>query len=609
MAMSAVSDDRGLTWTPAQCVPDGWSFAPDSDGTSVSYISTTANALVQLDANGAVAATWPLPSAGELTSSSGVDGSAAYAWTPFGGGLVTLTATGERSCGVIPGIPNGTVSANALSAIGQQVVAVIDNGQYVAVSRDACASFATEAPPGATCDGVTLRADSVICQQEHGTLRLDLSSLAAGWTTTPIPDPGPLVGLARAGLELHELDTASTTWAPWTWPLPITTLKPAAATGSSPSGAIGRAMAFLNNRYRGRMGFADAVWQPQLALAARRHAFYWVYNGFGVGLQAHEEVVGKPGFTGKTPGARCAAAGAANNECGEVAYPDTPSPELAMAGWLGTPYHGMPLLTTVDLGLGTSLKGTVGDVSAGTADDRAGQVNTFDYDAPPNTPSSTEHVWPFDGATNVPVAWTGGEDPDPLAGYSGSHRRVGPVLFVSTEAPVRVQLKSSTGAVVPLIVPGSAKGGAVGSFTTTGGFVMDAVFASTQLRILGQYVLELSPELAGLPAREIHFTASSSATPPGEAEITGVHLTLPASVVHTTIPKCPEILTSTLRNSGTRVSYHFQAVGCTPQSLQIYRAGAWHVAPGKTFVIHAGKGERWRIIYRGRVLVAGHYNA
>jgi hypothetical protein len=221
-----------------------------------------------------------------------------------------------------------------------------------------------------------------------------------------------------------------------------------ARTGSAPpSSDIAQAFSYANEHYRRPLGLPDLSWSDATAKAAAAHVHYWVLNGFGT---FHEEVPGKPGFTGVEPWDRCEAAGA--EPCGEVAYAGLQMPE-AVAGWLNTPYHGLPFFDSQLFGCAESKVGSVCDMS-GASDAFGGQQPN--YAAAVNTASSPVRIWPYDGATDVPTTWQGGESPDPLANFTGDKTNVGPTLFVGVAEAATVSLHAANGAAVPLLAPEAA---------------------------------------------------------------------------------------------------------------------------------------------------------
>lgn len=218
-------------------------------------------------------------------------------------------------------------------------------------------------------------------------------------------------------------------------------------TDSPPSGDAARAIAWVDANFRRPLGLPDLTWNALIAKAAAAHAKYWTLNGYGT---FHEEVPGKPGFTGVEPWDRCAAAGAPD-DCGEVAFSGYQLPD-AVVGWMDTPYHGEPFLAAQDFGCGESKAGSVCDMD-GNSDAFAGQ--SPDDAAPVNASDSPVRIWPYDGVADVPTTWTGGESPDPLANYTGDENDVGPTLFVGVAENATVTVRDSAGATLPLIAPGA----------------------------------------------------------------------------------------------------------------------------------------------------------
>lgn len=77
-------------------------------------------------------------------------------------------------------------------------------------------------------------------------------------------------------------------------------------------------------------------------------------------------------------------------------------------------------------------------------------ADTSDQNAAANTADSPVRIWPFDGARNVPQAFTGGETPDPLASYTGDKSDVGPTLFLYIDSPsAQINLTDARGAAIP----------------------------------------------------------------------------------------------------------------------------------------------------------------
>jgi hypothetical protein len=213
-----------------------------------------------------------------------------------------------------------------------------------------------------------------------------------------------------------------------------------------PSGDAAQAIQWVDARYREPLALPDLTWDNRTAHAAAAHVNYWLLNNdFG-----HEEEPGKPGFTGVEPWNRCQAAGAAL--CGEVAFGLQHLPD-AVAGWLDTPYHGVPFLDSQTFGCAENKAGSVCDMSAESSP-FGGQ--TPNEAAPVNTSTATVRMWPYEGATDVPVSWTGGETPDPLENYAGDRKNVGSMLFIGSLHSVTASLHDANGGMVPLLVPAAA---------------------------------------------------------------------------------------------------------------------------------------------------------
>lgn len=205
---------------------------------------------------------------------------------------------------------------------------------------------------------------------------------------------------------------------------------------------------WVNVRYRRPLGLPDLAWGARMAATSQNHANYYVKNGFS----GHDEVVGKPGFTGEDPSARCLVV-VLPGSCGnaEVAF-SLPSLQRAVEGWLNTPYHGWQFIHYPVVGFGSSPGGSVG--TAGWGED-GGLIPGGELDgaAPPNTLGSLLRAWPANGTNKVPIRWSGGETPDPLRNYTGDRANVGPVLFlVGYRPPLTVTLTGPAGR-EPLLLP------------------------------------------------------------------------------------------------------------------------------------------------------------
>ena len=216
-----------------------------------------------------------------------------------------------------------------------------------------------------------------------------------------------------------------------------------AAVAGPPSDAASQAVGILNSRYREPLGLADVTWDSAVADAAQNHANYWADgNPFG-----HEETPGAPGFTGQMPWDRCQAVGAP--PCGEVAFPELGVVD-SMNGWMNTPYHGGGLISSGVIGCGTSTGGTDCDLVGQTSPNVTGTTS------PANAADSPVRIWPFDGATGVPVSWWGSETPSPLANYSGDSNNTGPTLFFFiASSSAQIAMTGPAGQHIKLIAPGA----------------------------------------------------------------------------------------------------------------------------------------------------------
>lgn len=209
------------------------------------------------------------------------------------------------------------------------------------------------------------------------------------------------------------------------------------------------AVEWINARFRRPLGIPDLRFDARLATAATNHASYLTMNPADQAA-FHGERDGAPGFTGRSSGDRCRAAGYPGS-CLEVGFASFDTLQGAVAGWARTPYHGAGFIDRLDVGFGQVGRISVGNES-GSHSDLSGFV--IDLKAPPNTAEASLRVWPANGTTDVPLSWWGGESPDPLANYGGDRRNIGPVLFIySFRHPTRISLSGPSGP-IPLLLPG-----------------------------------------------------------------------------------------------------------------------------------------------------------
>lgn len=102
-----------------------------------------------------------------------------------------------------------------------------------------------------------------------------------------------------------------------------------------------RALVERANLFRADAGLPPLIGDALVSQASRNHSRYTMLNANSPGPEiGHDELTGRPGFTGVTPWARCEAVG---TECGgEIMHSDQVDP---VADWLATPFH-RPLLAS-----------------------------------------------------------------------------------------------------------------------------------------------------------------------------------------------------------------------------------------------------------------------
>jgi len=145
-----------------------------------------------------------------------------------------------------------------------------------------------------------------------------------------------------------------------------------------------------------------------LDTSAQAHCNYKVANSSNATCIAdpHGEVMTCTGFTGANVQAREVAAGYPQALAyTEVATTFGNNPTAAVPSWIDTVFHRIPMLDpwTVDMGYGGAAACDVIDVGRGMSAVAATAVV----------------VYPYDGQTNVPPAWSGSEGPAPPAPPSG----------------------------------------------------------------------------------------------------------------------------------------------------------------------------------------------
>lgn len=166
------------------------------------------------------------------------------------------------------------------------------------------------------------------------------------------------------------------------------------APADAPEQAVA-ALAVVNN-YRVPAGAGCATMVPEINKAATAHCAYYAMFAMGDMCVAnpHLEVTGCAGFTGATPGDRMKAAGYSSFGGGEVmAFVN--SAQGSVDTWVNSVWHRVPILDpwTTHLGYGSSATKACDTIDFGRGTTPA--------------PNNTVVVYPYDGQTNIPLAFNG----------------------------------------------------------------------------------------------------------------------------------------------------------------------------------------------------------
>jgi len=177
-----------------------------------------------------------------------------------------------------------------------------------------------------------------------------------------------------------------------------------------PAGASANAVKAWSmlNKLRLAAGSGCMNTAPELLKSAQSHCDYKAMNRGNASCtaDAHSQIRGCPGFTGVDVQSREVAAGYPRQLAyTEVALTYGDNPDLAIPGWLVTPFHRIPMIDpwTTDMGWG-------GGPACDVIDFGRGMVSV---------PNDTIVVFPYDGQTNVPVSFNGLEAPQPPAPVGG----------------------------------------------------------------------------------------------------------------------------------------------------------------------------------------------
>ncbi|MDB5100265.1 MAG: hypothetical protein JWM80_4686 [Cyanobacteria bacterium RYN_339] len=199
-------------------------------------------------------------------------------------------------------------------------------------------------------------------------------------------------------------------------------------------GSNGEQVLDVVNQARALAGIPPVTLDPSLSNACAKHAHYMVLNAgtpaITEALNAHKEQEGLPGYTAE--GAKAGAAA-------DLSWGQAPVP--AVLGLIATLYHRTPILNSNVVKIGYAFeKDTVGGDAS---------VLMFEYGG---SGARKVAAFPADGQTDVPLAFDGGERPNPVpddAGITGY-----PVTLAlpggAKATNVKGQLFDDTGAEVPI---------------------------------------------------------------------------------------------------------------------------------------------------------------
>ncbi|HWI60272.1 MAG TPA: S-layer homology domain-containing protein [Symbiobacteriaceae bacterium] len=176
------------------------------------------------------------------------------------------------------------------------------------------------------------------------------------------------------------------------------------------------------NGYRKAAGLDPLVYNAALGAAARGHARYLSVNPEQKEADAHGETPGWQLFFGQSPLDRAAFYGYGGGTGEVINFTDRA--EEAVAGWMETIYHRIPLVHPGNRVMGYGLAGS-GDALVNVLEAGPGQI------------TGGAVVWPHPDQTNVPTGWDGLESPDPLRLYPGAAGPVGYTVTLTFGGDVR----------------------------------------------------------------------------------------------------------------------------------------------------------------------------
>ena len=177
------------------------------------------------------------------------------------------------------------------------------------------------------------------------------------------------------------------------------------------------------NYRREQVGLPPLAARDALNNVAQNHTAYMLANQ----TLTHDEVSGKPGYTGATPDARIQAAYPTNANAEVVAgankWTSVANAQLSLSpkdslvsDLINAPFHRAALLGSY-ASAGSGYAESVGPNGSGTA---AYYYQTVDLaDASKGGTDSQMVAYPFDGQADVPASWINSESPNPAPGYDG----------------------------------------------------------------------------------------------------------------------------------------------------------------------------------------------
>ncbi len=258
----------------------------------------------------------------------------------------------------------------------------------------------------------------------------------------PLDDPGAPPEVAPAELPADELPATDTTAdkaaspevptsdLSWFIDVPLSDPAPTDVAPTDPGGPPGATAAQVAalqaiNAYRATAGVAAVHEVQPLNNSAQAHADYVVANCASykaTGLSPHEENPSWPGYTGTVFTDRMTHFGYSWWGASEViAFQDNPS--AAVAQWVESVYHRLPLLdpATLDIGYGGAGPGSC-------SGSQFARVDVVDIGLSTSGTAAGPSIYPPAGATGMPCSFDGLESPlppTPPTGYPS-----GPIVTV-----------------------------------------------------------------------------------------------------------------------------------------------------------------------------------